>query len=166
MYYSLYEIDSRLAAFEPEVDEETGEILNLEEWEQLNLDRDMKIEGLALQIKDDTEFLKALEDEKKALESRIDSVRARRDKRKDFLASRLNGEKFKTTRCAIGWRKTSSVDVFDLDKFKSWAETKRPELLRVKVTTDPDKTAISNALKAGETVEGARIVERNSMTVK
>ena len=48
---TLYEINEKLLNFEFEIDEETGEILNAGELDNLELARDEKIENLCLYIK-------------------------------------------------------------------------------------------------------------------
>ena len=45
---TLYEIDKALADFEFEIDEDTGEILNAADLDELNLARDQKIENIGL----------------------------------------------------------------------------------------------------------------------
>ena len=45
---TLYEIDSAIMDC---VDEETGEIIDLEKLEALNIERDKKVEGIALAVK-------------------------------------------------------------------------------------------------------------------
>ena len=46
---TLYEIDESIKAL---IDEETGEIADFEAFEALNLERDAKLENIALYIKD------------------------------------------------------------------------------------------------------------------
>ena len=48
---NLYELTAQLENFELEVDEETGEITNLDELDALQLERDEKIENIALWVK-------------------------------------------------------------------------------------------------------------------
>ena len=45
---TLYEIDSAIMDC---VDEETGEIIDLEKLETLNIERDKKVEGIAVAVK-------------------------------------------------------------------------------------------------------------------
>ena len=69
----------------------------------------------------------------------------------------LDGQKWKSTKAVVSYRKTQSVVVDDLTALK-------PEFLRVK--TEPDKTAIKEVLKAGAEVAGAHLEERQSMSIK
>jgi hypothetical protein len=71
----------------------------------------------------------------------------------------LSGEKFKTSRCAVSYRKTQAVKITD--------ESLLPDTyIRRKVIEEPDKVAIREALKAGGKVAGACLEDRQSMTIK
>ena len=74
---NLYELERALAEFELEIDEETGEILNADELDALQMERDIKIENIALWIKN----LKAdAEAYKKEKESFYQKERAAKNK--------------------------------------------------------------------------------------
>ena len=49
---TLYEIDKQISEFPFDVDENSGEILNIEDFEALQMARDKKIENVALYIKE------------------------------------------------------------------------------------------------------------------
>ena len=67
---TLYEINAALEAFESEVDEDTGEILNYDKLAELNMAKDEKRENIALYIKNLTAEAKAIREEEKALAER------------------------------------------------------------------------------------------------
>lgn len=70
----------------------------------------------------------------------------------------LRGEKFKTNRVAVSYRKSEVVECSDLSKVsEQFLRFKDPEL---------DKTAVKKALKNGETVEGCSLVEKQNMTIR
>lgn len=97
---SLYEIDQRILAL---VDEETGEITNFEQLDKLQIEREAKIENIALWIKNlksDEESYKA---EKQAFEDRQRQAKQRRESLERYLSDVLNGEKFKTARVECSW---------------------------------------------------------------
>ena len=102
----------------------------------------------------------------KAIDERLKAAENRRDGVKRFLTDIMRGEKLETARCKIGWRHSTSVDIFDPDTFRAWAERERPDLLRVTVKTEPDKTAIGEALKAGEAITGAHMAENLLIQIK
>lgn len=151
----LYEIDELILSC---IDEETGEIIDADALNALQIERDAKIEGVALWIKDLKAEAEALKAEKQAFEKRQKTCENRAESLKQWLAAALNGERFKTTKCDVSFRTAKSVnvtDVFALDsKFLKFSEP------------TADKTAIKKAIEAGEVVSGAELIERKSVTIK
>ena len=75
----LYEIDAAILAA---VDQETGEILDTEKLDALQMERERKLEGVALWIKDLKAEATAVKEEadkltarKKALDNKIESIK-------------------------------------------------------------------------------------------
>ena len=160
----LYEINAEL---EKLIDPETGEIADLELFEQLGMERSQKIENIALWIKNldsDTESLKT--EEKKLKERRV-SAENNAERLRDFLAGMLtDGEKFETPRVKLSWRKSEFVKILIPDEdFITWANAVRPDLLRY---NEPslDKTAIKKALNAGEEITAATLLQSNNLQIK
>lgn len=160
----LYEIANAIANFEPEVDETTGELLNADLLDRLNMARETKIESIALYIKNLNALAADIKAEKQNLDERMKATERKRDSLKRYLASVLAGEKFETGKCKISYRKSESVEVSDT--FAEWAKQNAPDLVTETVTVEPDKKAIKEALKSGKTVDGARIVENQNLQVK
>jgi hypothetical protein len=63
----------------------------------------------------------------------------------------------------LSTRKSSPVEI---DETKFFAPSTAKEWCREKVTYDPDKAKIKAALEAGTQIEGAKIVDRESLQVK
>lgn len=160
---TLYEIDARLAAildFDGEyVNTETGEVLNIEDVEALQLAREDKIEGWGLWIKNRTAELEAIKAEAKKLTERAVALSNRIEASKECYQQYLAGEKVSTPRLSVSYRKAESVEIDDAEKIPDF-------LLRVKTTVEPDKTAIKAEIKAGNVVDGAHLVTRQSMQIK
>lgn len=155
---TLYEINEQIQkAIELGFDPETGEILDESALEQLQLDRDEKIENICLFIKDLKAEAAALDAEKKNLDARASVAKKKSDSLSRYLQAMLDGEKFKTARCSISYRKTSAVIVDD--------ENELPELC-VRIRKEPNKTAIKDYINAGVSVPGAHIEDRQSMIIK
>ena len=151
---TLYEID---AAMQECIDPETGEV-DADRIEALAMERDKKIENIALwiiNIKADIETAKAEIDRlttlKRTAENKAESL-------KNLLQYTLNGEKFKTGRCSISYRKSTSVvidneDLLPID-FK-------------KVSYTPDKKMIKAVLEENEiAIPGVHLQENTSVIIK
>lgn len=161
---TIYEIDNRLRNFEPQVDEATGELLNAAELDELNMERDAKIEGVALWVKELDAEAAAIKAERDALTDRQRAKERKRDSLKRYLDYVLQGQKFETSKCKVSYRKTTSVNIGEL--FEQWAKANAPELLRITEKVEPDKAAIKEAFKGGMEIVGAELTEGVSLSVK
>lgn len=159
----LYEINAALEALLEQVDEETGELTcDMEQLEALSLERDEKLEGLALYCKNAAAEAEAIKAEEKNLAERRKRLENRAERAKAFLSEQLCGEKFTTPKVAVSWRKSEAVELGP--EFLPWA-LEKDAYLRYK-DPEPDKAMLKTALKAGEQIPGAALVTRSSMTIK
>ena len=111
---NLFEINRALIeAWESAVDPETGEIAEdyIEQLEALEMARDEKVENIGCWIKNLASDAAALKEEAKNMNERAKRAERKADSLKRYLEAALHGEKFTSTRCAISWRKTTSVEV-------------------------------------------------------
>lgn len=161
---NLYEINRDIENFAFDIDEETGEVLNADELDALQMERDTKIENIALYIKNLTALAADIKAEKDNLAERLKSTERKADSLKQYLANALNGEKFETGKCKVSYRKSSQVMLSE--NFTEWAKQNAPDLVQEKVEYKPDKTAIKEAIKGGREVFGAKIVENVNLQVK
>lgn len=151
----LYEIDEAILGC---IDTETGEVIDPERLTALQMERTEKIEGVALWVKDIKAEIEAVKAEKNAFADRQKALEKKLDSITEWLKTTLDGQKFSTSKAVVSFRHTESVKVEDVFKLNE-------NYLRYSDPT-PDKAAIKKALKAGEIVEGAELVESVSMTVK
>lgn len=161
---NIFEINSALSAFELQVDEETGELLNADELDALKIARDEKIEGLALWVKELNAEADAIKNERDALDERMKQKQRKAAGLKKYLQSALSGAKFETARCKIGYRKSQQVIL--TGEFDDWAKDNAPDLLSVSTVYKPDKSAIKEAIKGGRQIEGATLIDNVSMQIK
>jgi len=159
---TLYEIDAKIVeAYEKAIDPETGEIVNEEAFAQLDelqMAKDAKFEGVALWTKDLNAEAEALENEIEVLQKRLKSNRRQIESLKNYLAYGLNGQKFKTPKCSISYRKTTSVNVtLDADQL--------PDAYR-RATYTANKTAIKEALQNGTALDFATLETKQSLVIK
>lgn len=162
---NLYAIDRSIEnLIAASVDEETGELLiDMEELEALSIERDKKIENIALYIKNLKAEAQAIREEERNLAARRKSAENYADRLVKLLSSSLNGEKFSTPRVNISYRTSTALEVNE--KFYSWANQYAPELLRQK-QAEADKKAITDAIKSGKEIPWAEIVSKINLTIK
>jgi hypothetical protein len=159
----LFEIDALLETLLNEsVNPETGEIAPeaLAEIEALEMALNEKALAVAAYIVGQECEAQAVKMQAKRLEERAAKHERHAARLREYLAAHLPpGTKLHDDRVEIGWRKSQAVEVDDVGKLPD-------ELVKVTVTANPDKPAIRAALKAGEPVPGARLVERTHLVVK
>ena len=147
----IYEIDKAIEELIANaVNPETGElILDNEALDALQMERDQKIENLALYVKDLTATAKAIREEEKALQQ--------------YLTYALGGQKFSTARVACTFRRSETVECGP--EFIEWAKKNDVSLLRQK-EPEVNRTEIKDKLKAGMTIPYTALVEKQNLTIK
>ena len=158
---TIYEIDNEIMNC---VDMETGEVIDTDKLNELQMERDAKIENVALWIKELKAEAEAIKNEKQALAERQRVAENKAESLKNWLAYALNGEKFKTAKCSISFRNSESVEVTEegLEALMRDHE----DLLTYK-TPEPNKKAIKDAIKNdGLTVAGVQLVQKTSTIIK
>ena len=153
---ALYEIDNEILDC---VDMETGEIIDEEKLEALEMERDKKIEGVILWRKDIVAEADAVKAEAKKLYDRARVLDNKAEQLKTYISNALEGNKFKTERCSVSYRKSSGVVIDDV------------HMLPVEVWKDLtedwiSKTKIKEFIEAGKEVKGAHIEEKQSIIIK
>ena len=160
---SLYHIDAAITAL---VDPETGEILNLEAFEALQMEREQKIEQMALWYKNLIAEAAAIKAEEANLAARRADIEARAEKLKGHLHDALGGEEFSTPRVACSFRSSQRVEIKDEKEFvRAMQEGQHWEYLSF-APPKANRPAITKAIKAGQTVEGAELIRHNNITIK
>lgn len=151
----LYEINE---AIENCVDMETGEILDEAALDALKIEREEKIRNIAawiVNLKADAKAYKDRADEftarKKAAENKADSLER-------YLSNQLDGKAWKNEDFSVTFRMNKATDIYD--------ESKIPVDYLIPQAAKIDKAGILRTLKMGKEIPGARLVERQSMTVK
>ena len=125
----------------------------------------------AIQDKAETiaKYIRTLEEESAAIKSEEDRLKKRRsvqdakvERMKTYLHDMLDEaqlDKVKGTLFTINFRKSTSVNVLDLDTL--------PEALkRTKTIVEADNTAIKDALKQGLDVPGAVLVDNRNLSIR
>ena len=172
---TLYEIDSRLETlFSQGFDEETGEIFESEEElarkiDEVEIELNTKLENIGCYIKNleaDVEALKKEEDNlykrRKSAENKIESLK--RYLNGYLTACYPNDEdkakwRFKSPRVILGFRKSTTVEVPNLEELDK-------DFIKIKTETSADKKAIKDAITNGHTVKGAYLKQNVNLSVK
>ena len=157
----LYEINNAILNC---IDMETGEIIDIDKLNELELERETKIEGVACWIKDLKAEAEALKNEKQALAERQRVAENKANSLKKYLAYALDGKKFSTAKCAVSFRTTESVEV-TTEGIENLMRDGKDDLLTYK-TPEPNKTAIKQAIKDGLNVAGVQLVQNISTIIK
>lgn len=160
---SLYQIDRALLEL---VDPETGEIENWEAFDQLQMEREQKIENVACWYKNLVAEAAAIRQEELNLQKRRKEIEAQAERRKKYLEDALCGQKFSSARCAISFRKTTKVDVTDPEWFIQWCERNDHRDLVTYAAPSVNKTEVAKLLKAQVDLPCVELVEGLSMGVK
>ena len=167
---SIYNISSDLKKIYEDLDNgngidlETGEI-KPEIMQQLSISRnelETKAVDYGYVIKAFDDEIDIIDREIERLEERKAYVKKNKERMKTIVGSAMEEfgiNKIKSETLQLSFRKSESVEVFDEslvdEKFK-----------KVKTEISLDKTAIKNAIKNGEDVQGAKIVEKNNLQIK
>ena len=94
---------------------------------------------------------------------RITTAKNQLESYKGWLSKALNGEKFKTERCSVSYRKSKAVEVADLDALLAFDVI--GEYIKI-AAPEPRKTAIKEAIEAGKEIPGCSIAEKVSVILK
>lgn len=149
---NLYEI---MAEIEDCIDYETGEV-DIERLSTLEEDKKTKIKNIGLWIKNLKAEVTALKDEKAKFDARIKSKNSKIESLTKYLEACLNGEKYEDEQLVITYRKSAKLELaddFDDERFTTY-------------TASYDKRAITKAIKDGEEIKGAMLLEYQNMQIK
>lgn len=160
---TIYDIDQRIMEL---VDPETGELLDLDAFEELQMEREQKIESMALWVKELSATAAAIKSEIDSLADRKRAADRRCESLKRYLAEILQGEKFSTPRCAVSFRKSTSVQVDDTEKLVRWLEQNGYDDCVKYKEPEVSKAEVGKLLKSGMPVPFAHLENKQSVGVK
>lgn len=168
---SLFTIDSKIQELiekgftESVIDEETGEIDEQKlssYFDQLVIDRTAKIDNMVSFIQNLDAEAKNIREQEKIFAERRKAKEATIERLENYIKSSMlinNELKFESPLHAVFFRKSQSIviapDAVIPDVF-----------IRRKVTEEPDKTALKNALKNGERINGVELQDNLNLQIK
>ena len=161
---ALYDIDQEILDC---VDAETGEILDPEKLDALQMERWAKLEGVALWIKDLNAEAEAVKAEADKLSNRKKSLDNKVAQLKQWLLYALNGEKLKTARCSVYQIHSTRLAVADEAGLVKFLQTlEHPDWFLKFREPELRKDEIKKALKDGYVIPGAEIETTESVVIK
>lgn len=154
---NLFQIDDAIMAC---IDQETGDILDVEKLDALEMEREKKISNTACLIKNLRADAEAIKAEKLKMGDRQKAKENLADRLENYLTNYLGGLTFEDERCAISYRKSTSTEIAeDLDL------STLPDGCK-KIKIEADRTAIKKALQNGEKIDGCALVVKNNIQIK
>jgi hypothetical protein len=160
---NIYEIDQAILEC---IDTETGEILDMEALERLQMDRVQKAENVACWRKNLMAMIESIKAEETALKQRREALQRKVDGLDGYLAAHFSGEKVETAKVVINWRKSKGVEIVDkAEAIDYLMHIAHDDLLKYK-EPDIDKKAAKALLESGVTIPGLTLTERLNMQIK
>lgn len=177
---NLYDINEKLYfIIENGLEPETGEILDetalYEAINETELELTSKLENIACYIKNLSADVEALKEEKKKIaqrqktkENKIESLKRYLDNyfryaQPDYFEKEGKFHKFETPKCVIGYRKSDTVAITDVNKIPT--EYIKPRVIK---ETDISKENIKKYLTENpdNEVSGARLLHNKNIQIK
>jgi hypothetical protein len=161
----LYEITEELSALERVLEENEGEadteILSI--LENLNLEFNEKVTNIVKFIKNNDAEIEALRNEEKRLAKKRKALENKNSWLKDYI--KMNMEKNEITKVkdeifSISLRNTQpKLLIFNEQELMN-------DTRFIRIKEELDKTAIRDAIKSGQTVNGAELVENKALYIR
>ena len=165
MQMTLYEIESAILNC---VDQETGEIIDAEALNALQMERDKKIEGVALWVKDLRAEAEAIGNEVKSLNARKKAAENKAERLKQWLGDALAGEIFKSSKVRVSYTHNTKLNVIDEQSVVNYIQThcKEPEQFLRFTLPEIRKDAVKAEINKGVEIPGATIEPTESVVIK
>lgn len=154
---TLWEINKEISSL---IDYDTGEILDMEKFDSLKMERHEKLRNIAFLALNAESDIAALKAQKEKFDARIKAAERTARWAKETLERELDGNTMKEDEFVIAYN-PPSVEIEDIAllprKFFKVPQVKPPE-------PKPAKDEIKAAIKAGEDVPGVRL--RRTVKIK
>lgn len=151
---NLYEINQGIMSC---WDEETGEILDVQKFDAMQMQLEDKLEGIGCYIKNLEAEAAALKVEEQAFAARRKRAENKAASLKNYLAGYLQGCPFETLRVKISFRKSESLEVSDTAIVPE-------EFLKYKV--DVNIAELKKAVKSGLVLDGVQLVQKQNIQIR
>ena len=163
---NLYDLDAQIQEIIENgfiINEDTGEVIfEANDLSDLQNYFDKKVDNIVSYIKNLEALTNAIDEEEKILRQRKKIAQNKADSLRKYVANFLiskDMKKFETARTRLSFRKSTSVNITDFNAIPS-------DFVTEEIVKKISKTDIKNALKKGETVAGAELLEKNNLVIK
>ena len=120
-----------------------------------------KLLNCAKYIKNEMALAKMIKEEEKILSDRRERIEKRVEWMKKYVASNMEaGERYQDSQSAISVRNSQSIEIIDEKLIPKELCNHVPECWKV------DKKALTNSIKAGNEIEGAKLVSNLNLQIK
>ena len=163
---TLYEIDNAILSC---TDQETGEIIDQEALDALQMEREKKLEGVALWIKDLRAEADAIANEVKSLTARKKAAENKAERLKAWLAGALEGEILKTSKVRVSYTHNTKLNVIDEQSVVNYIQThyQEPEQFLKFSLPEIRKDAVKAEIsKNGAEIPGCCVEATESVVIK
>ena len=163
---TLYEIDNAILSC---TDQETGEIIDQEALDALQMERKKKLEGVALWIKDLRAEADAIANEVKSLTARKKAAENKAERLKAWLAGALEGEILKTSKVMVSYTHNTKLNVIDEQSVVNYIQThyQEPEQFLKFSLPEIRKDAVKAEIsKNGAEIPGCCVEATESVVIK
>ena len=162
---TLYEIEDAILQC---VDQETGEIIDQAKLDALQMEREKKIENVALWIKDLRAEADAIANEVKNLTARKKAAENKAEQLKAWLAEALAGEIFKTSKVRVSYTHSTRLNVTDEQSVVDFIQSHYQDPEEFLKYTQPEirKDAVKAEIKMGVQIPGACVEQTESVVIK
>ena len=151
----LFEIKQEILEL---IDYETGEILDIEKWDNLQMSQESKKINWLMYIKNESAEITALKEQENSFRERRKKKEKALQRSKEQFSYVTDYEPFYSTEAEVSYRKSEAVEVDESLLHK--------DFFRETVKVEPDKILLKERLKNGELIDGAMLVTRQNIQIK
>lgn len=142
----LYQIDERIRGL---IDQETGEVVDWQEFEKLQIEREEALEGIALLCREKQAVIATAKEEKKRFESITKRAEYQLERLLSLLDDVLDEDSgFSTGRVSIKSRRVPYIEIEDEEKALAWLR-QNPETWQGNLNSPIKTTLETKLMKTG-----------------
>jgi hypothetical protein len=139
------------------IDMETGEIIDAEKLQQLQMDKHEKLRNIAFVAINATADIAAYKEQEKRFKAKRAAAEKTLAWAKETLSRELDGQKMKEAEFTVSYRQSEAIEIDEGADIP-------PEFLNMNPVID--KMSLKAALKEGAVISGCRLVQKQNIQIK